>query len=305
MSQIPPSGWGDPPQDPDRAGPGEAVPPAAEARPSSEPPQTGPSAGEHAPLEPAEGSPSPPESGYPPPPPGGYPPPPPGGYPPPPPDGYPAPPAGYPPPPPGGYPAPPAGYAPPWEYPGSPGGYPTGPGAAYGQSPYGSAPYGPSYGAPPGQRPPYAWTGGPGYGGFQYENRGPGSLATYGSRVVAYILDWLIVVIPVGIVTVASGLGRYFDYSLDAVVAFAYAALLIGGPAAQTVGMRVMKIAVAQAANRASPIGYGRAAARAAVAVLIGIIIIVGPLLDLLWPLWDPTNQTLHDKAAGTIVVRR
>ena len=27
-------------------------------------------------------------------------------------------------------------------------------------------------------------------------------------------------------------------------------------------------------------------------------------LLDLLWPLWDPRRQTLHDKAAGTVVVR-
>jgi uncharacterized RDD family membrane protein YckC len=27
--------------------------------------------------------------------------------------------------------------------------------------------------------------------------------------------------------------------------------------------------------------------------------------LDLLWAAWDPKRQTLHDKAAGTIVVRR
>jgi len=119
------------------------------------------------------------------------------------------------------------------------------------------------------------------------------------------MLDALIVAVPVGIVTVAAGLGRYVDYSLDAVVAFAYATLFIGGLAGQTIGMRVMSIGVAEAVNRTSPIGYGRAAARAAVAVLIGIILFIGPLLDLLWPLWDPMNQTLHDKAAGTIVVRK
>ncbi len=104
---------------------------------------------------------------------------------------------------------------------------------------------------------------------------------------MAYILDWLIVVVPVAIVTVAAGLGRYGDYSLDAVGAFAYATLLIGGTSAQTVGMRVMNIGVADAATCTYPIGYGRAAARTAVAVLIGIILIIGPLLDLLWPLWD------------------
>ena len=27
-------------------------------------------------------------------------------------------------------------------------------------------------------------------------------------------------------------------------------------------------------------------------------------LLDALWPLWDRQNQTLHDKAAGTVVLR-
>jgi uncharacterized RDD family membrane protein YckC len=25
----------------------------------------------------------------------------------------------------------------------------------------------------------------------------------------------------------------------------------------------------------------------------------------VLWPLWDPRNQTIHDKAAGTVVLRR
>jgi uncharacterized RDD family membrane protein YckC len=27
-------------------------------------------------------------------------------------------------------------------------------------------------------------------------------------------------------------------------------------------------------------------------------------LLDVLWPLWDEKKQTLHDKAAGTFVVK-
>jgi uncharacterized RDD family membrane protein YckC len=28
------------------------------------------------------------------------------------------------------------------------------------------------------------------------------------------------------------------------------------------------------------------------------------PLLDLLWPLWDPYRQTLHDKAVGCYVIQ-
>jgi uncharacterized RDD family membrane protein YckC len=30
----------------------------------------------------------------------------------------------------------------------------------------------------------------------------------------------------------------------------------------------------------------------------------LAPLLNLLWPLWDETNQALHDKVATTHVVR-
>lgn len=59
--------------------------------------------------------------------------------------------------------------------------------------------------------------------------------------------------------------------------------------------------------------GYGRASLRFAVpagAQLIGFIPFVGflgsllQLLIYLWMLWDPNKQGLHDKAAGTYVVR-
>jgi uncharacterized RDD family membrane protein YckC len=65
-------------------------------------------------------------------------------------------------------------------------------------------------------------------------------------------------------------------------------------------------------ANGAIP-GYGRASLRFAVpagAQLIGFIPFVGflgtllQLLIYLWILWDPNRQGLHDKAAGTYVVR-
>lgn len=37
----------------------------------------------------------------------------------------------------------------------------------------------------------------------------------------------------------------------------------------------------------------------------IYLLLAVPHFLDLLWAAWDPKRQTLHDKAAGTIVVRR
>jgi uncharacterized RDD family membrane protein YckC len=38
--------------------------------------------------------------------------------------------------------------------------------------------------------------------------------------------------------------------------------------------------------------------------VSIYLLLAVPHYLDLLWAAWDPRRQTLHDKAAGTIVVR-
>jgi len=38
---------------------------------------------------------------------------------------------------------------------------------------------------------------------------------------------------------------------------------------------------------------------------VLGAVVRVFPLLDDLWPLWDARRQALHDKAAGTNVVRR
>lgn len=61
------------------------------------------------------------------------------------------------------------------------------------------------------------------------------------------------------------------------------------------------------------PVGFGRAVARWGVKVgvnvlnvipLAGLVVTVFWFLDRLWPLWDPHNQALHDKSAGTIVVR-
>ena len=33
-------------------------------------------------------------------------------------------------------------------------------------------------------------------------------------------------------------------------------------------------------------------------------VTIIGGILDALWPVWDAQNQTLHDKAAGTVLLR-
>ena len=55
--------------------------------------------------------------------------------------------------------------------------------------------------------------------------------------------------------------------------------------------------------NIRGSVGYGKAFLRSLVALLLGYTVIVG-ILDVLWPLWDKKNQTLHDKAVGTVVLR-
>jgi uncharacterized RDD family membrane protein YckC len=48
----------------------------------------------------------------------------------------------------------------------------------------------------------------------------------------------------------------------------------------------------------------GTAFIRLIARVALGFLPFVGPLLDLLWPLWDEKKQTLHDKAVGSYVLK-
>jgi uncharacterized RDD family membrane protein YckC len=99
-----------------------------------------------------------------------------------------------------------------------------------------------------------------------------------------------------------------------------YHALMEAGKRGQTLGKRAVRIAVRRA-ETFERVGYRRSFTRAIAFLLIW----VGPpllptlpsaahllswplgwlpLLDALWPLWDERKQALHDKVAGTVVVR-
>ena len=74
----------------------------------------------------------------------------------------------------------------------------------------------------------------------------------------------------------------------------------------QTIGKRVMGTRVVTAETR-SPISGQAACGRAAVYALVPAVPSVGGLFALVnesWLLWDPRRQCLHDKAAGTVVVK-
>jgi len=132
-------------------------------------------------------------------------------------------------------------------------------------------------------------------------------LADPGARLVAAIVDWLVLglaTVPVILLGVAA---RQASEALAVAVFVAgYCAVFIALPArwaaragASGPGKRLMKLHVVGVDGR--DIGFRRG-------VLRTIVLILGSLpfyLGWLWMLWDPRRQAWHDKAARSLVVRR
>lgn len=79
---------------------------------------------------------------------------------------------------------------------------------------------------------------------------------------------------------------------------FIYFGYMEGQPSGQTVGKRVLNIRVVDF-DTAGPIGVGRGVLRTLARILSGAIFYLG----YLWMLWDPEQQTWHDKLVRTTVV--
>jgi uncharacterized RDD family membrane protein YckC len=136
-------------------------------------------------------------------------------------------------------------------------------------------------------------------------------LASRGRRLVARIIDWLIllvVALPLSLVAVNANDNDRSGLSLTAtlatvLVAFLYEGLMLTRAGGQTVGKKVMKIRVAVFVDGSAPVG-GIGWTRAAVWDLPGILCCGWQVVDALWCTWDqPYRQCLHDKAAKTVVV--
>ncbi len=208
----------------------------------------------------------------------------------------------------------------------TPGGGPYGgqgagvPGGAPGGGPYGSA----SGGVPP-SGGPYGGAGAPGGGpGNPYGDQfgatdplaGMPPLAARWRRLVARIIDGLLVSIPVSAVFSAATWGWDWDLAnnngkstslgiIIAVVYFVYEGLMLT-TRGQTVGKMAMHIRVAMLENGAVPEGTP-GWTRAAVYSLPEVVPCCGFvfwLVNVLWCTWDkPYHQCIHDKAAKTVVV--
>ncbi|MGW3628001.1 RDD family protein [Streptomyces sp. NPDC000880] len=202
--------------------------------------------------------------------------------------------------------------------------------------PGGPPPPGPPYGSPPGDSDPY------GGGGGQPPPRGPNAyggayggadplagmppLADFGRRVLARLIDVLIVLVPLFLISLAFGgwngttgngdswdeitdqvnTGRQWIWSLVSLVAYVgYDTVMTAKGHGQTVGKRLMKIRVAMLNDGSAP-DMSSSLMRAVVLwvpalvccfCIWWLVIIVTILAD------KPYKQGLHDKAGKTVVV--
>ena len=92
----------------------------------------------------------------------------------------------------------------------------------------------------------------------------------------------------------------YFSMSnsFSLVLNWLYFALMVSGPWQATLGKRALGIKVT--GMQGNRISFLNATGRYFATILSAIILLIGYLMML----WDPQKQTLHDKLAGTLVVK-
>ena len=193
--------------------------------------------------------------------------------------------------------------------------------------------------SPPAEREDGLWSGGQGYttpappgaGGpapamspHPPAPAGRPALASWGSRVVAAIIDGIIVCVLAAIVLgLLAALGLTVDTNGGAAafvvtVAFAavaiaigallYAPILMSRTNGQTWGRMAVNIRVIRADG--GPMTFWFAMLREVIvkSLLVGIISSftfgLAWLLDVLWPLWDEENRALHDFVVNTRVIK-
>jgi uncharacterized RDD family membrane protein YckC len=179
-----------------------------------------------------------------------------------------------------------------------------------------AGPQAPSYGGPvpPGgwEQPIYQQV--PGWHGRP--------LASWGARLAAYLLDALILLVPVialtvAIVAVAAGsdtagwVTAILGFLAYLVAVFLYAPLLMareGEHNGQTWGKQALGIRVIR--DNGERMNFGWGALREIVVKGLGvgiassIIPIIPWFLNFFWPLWDDENRALHDMVVSTHVVQ-
>ena len=116
---------------------------------------------------------------------------------------------------------------------------------------------------------------------------GPGSVGRFGRRLVGLSIDWAFASV------IAYGLLRPLHWGSFAPLAVLFAIdLVLVGTAGSTLGQRIVGLAVVRMDG--GPAGPLRALVRA------GLLCLVLPAL-----IWDRDQRGMHDRLAGTLLVRR
>ncbi|MBT2406151.1 MULTISPECIES: RDD family protein [unclassified Streptomyces] len=132
-------------------------------------------------------------------------------------------------------------------------------------------------------------------------------LAHWGQRVGAYLLDFLITIVPLYVLV---GIGQGMSDDPDDVSPLGLIGLLytIGmvifqlvkeGSTGQTIGKKVLGISLLREADGRT-LGFGMALVRKLAHFLDSAACYVG----WLWPLWDDKKQTFADKVCSTVVIQ-
>lgn len=130
-----------------------------------------------------------------------------------------------------------------------------------------------------------------------WQPEGPsGPRASFGRRLVAVIVDTIVLLVAFGVVFAIADTG--VAYGVTLLLGLAYYTFLEGGPRGQTLGKMALDIRVVDF-RTGSAIGYGRGALRYVARIVSSIPCYLG----YFWMLWDREKQTWHDKMATTVVV--
>ena len=122
---------------------------------------------------------------------------------------------------------------------------------------------------------------------------GPMAVATVGSRVAAFVLDVVLSALIGGLVRALFEGATTVSLSLADEAAFAVQVLLLTALTGQSLGKRLLGIRVVRVGQQDGPPGFLPAAIRTA------LVMLVVPAVFM-----DRDGRGLHDKAAGTLVVR-
>ena len=129
-----------------------------------------------------------------------------------------------------------------------------------------------------------------------YGGEGPsGPRASFGRRVVAYLIDSILIGIVYGI---AYAISEPLGWVASLVTGLIYFSYFDGSENGQTVGKMALGIRVIDF-RTGGPIGFGRGFIR-----WLGRIVSTIPcFLGYFWALWDKEKQGWQDKIATTVVV--